>query len=136
MDIDDSAGLLRRVLHGNAIFSFVCGLVLLASRRGLGAAFGIAPAGLGVFGATLVGFAAHLWMVARKHAVPRREALYLLIVDASYVAASAIVLLGFPDVLRPAGRLFFSIAAGVVAIFCVLEYLGLRRLRPSVPARV
>jgi hypothetical protein len=98
MDLDDPAGLLRRVLRGNAIFSFLCGLAFLTSCRGLGAAFGISPAGLGLFGAALVGFAAHLWLVARKHAARRGEALYFLIGDASYVVASMVVLMGFPHV--------------------------------------
>jgi hypothetical protein len=128
-------GLLRRALRSNAIFSLLSGLAFVAANRTLGDAFGVPHTTLAVFGAALLGFSVHLWFVARKDPLTRREALYFLVADGCYVVASVVVLVGFPQALSPTGRLFFWVVADIVAIFCVLEYAGLRQLASSGSAR-
>jgi hypothetical protein len=130
---DDPARLLRRVLAVNAVTSAACGAAFLVAGRPLAALFGCVPAFLWAFGAGLLAFAGHLAHVARKPAITRGEALYFAMADAAYVAASAIVLLGWPDLLTGAGRLFFALVADAVAVFSVLEFVGYRRL-PQTPS--
>ena len=125
---DDPARLLRRVLAVNAVTSGAFGAAFLVAGRPLAALLGCAPAFLWAFGAGLLAFAAHLGHVARKPAIARGEALYFAVVDAAYVAGSAIVLLGWPDLLTGMGRLFFALVADAVAVFSVLEFVGYRRL--------
>jgi hypothetical protein len=124
----DPSRLLRRALSVNAWISAANGLVFLSAGHVLGPAFGLAPAVLWVLGAGFLAFAGHAAAVARKDVISRGEALYFVIADAGYVAASVVVLLGFPQVLTGLGRLFFAAAADVVAILAVAEYAGLRRL--------
>jgi hypothetical protein len=49
--------------------------------------------------------------------------------DVGYVAASVAFLVGWPSVLSPLGRVATALVADLVAVFAVLEYVGLRRLR-------
>lgn len=125
---DDPARLLRRVLAVNAATSAACGAAFLVAGRPLAALLGCAPEFLWVFGAGLLAFASHLGHVVRKRAISRGEALYFAMADAAYVAASAIVLLGWPDLLTGTGRLVFALVADAVAVFSVLEFVGYRRL--------
>ena len=124
----DPSRLLRRALSVNAWITAANGLVFVFAGHVLGPAFGLAPAVLRVLGAGFLAFAAHAAAVARKDVISRGEGLYFVIADAGYVAASAIVLLGFPQVMTGLGRLFFAAAADAVAILAVAEYAGLRRL--------
>jgi hypothetical protein len=134
MGTERRTSLLRRALRSNAIFSLLSGLAFVAANRTLGDAFGVPRAALAVFGAALLGFSTHLWFVARKDVLARGEALYFLVADACYVVASVVVLVSFPEAVSPTGRLFFLVIAAIVAIFCVLEYAGLRQLTSSGPA--
>ena len=124
----DPTHLLRRALSVNAWLTGASGLAFLVAGHRLGPVFGLAPAVLWILGAGFVAFAAHAGYVSRKEAVSRGEALYFVVADAAYVLASAVVLLGFPQVMTGLGRLFFAAAADLVAIFALAEYAGLRRV--------
>jgi hypothetical protein len=128
MSTRDPAALLRNTLASNAVFSSLCGLGFLVAGQGLGDAFGAPPAALEVFGLALLGFAVYVWLVARRDPIRRGEGWAVWIMDVGYVLASAAVLMGSPHLLSGTGRLFFSVAADAVAVFAVLEYMGLRRL--------
>jgi hypothetical protein len=124
----DASGLIRAALRTNAVFSAACGAAFLAAGHALGPVFGLAPAVLWVFGPAVLAFAAHAARAASRRPVLLAEALYFVIADAAYVAASVVVLLGFPRWMSGAGRLFFAAVADVVAALCVAEYVGYRRL--------
>jgi hypothetical protein len=131
----DPSRLIRRALSVNAWITAANGLAFLFAGHVLGPVFGLAPAVLWGLGAGFLAFAGHAAAVARKPVISRGEALYFVIADAGYVAASVVVLLGFPQVMTGRGRLFFAAAADVVAVLAVAEYAGLRRLtRTTRPA--
>ena len=131
--------LLRRALWGNAVFSVVCGAVLVAgatpfaawathqpvSLAGLDLAIVFELLGLGVvlFGA-LCG-----WAAARA-SLPAGIARLILAADIAWVMASALVLL-LPASWTTAGVAGIAAVALIVADLAVLEYLGLRRLNAA-----
>lgn len=128
MSDHDATRLLRRALAVNAWVTAANALAFLAGGHLLGPVFGLSPVVLWVLGAGLLAFALHARAVARKETISRAEAMYFVAADAAYVAASAIVLLGFPGLMTGLGRLFFAAAADVVAVLAVAEYAGLRRM--------
>jgi hypothetical protein len=122
----------RTILHTaftiNSLMSGACGLIFLAAGQRLGPLFALPPAVLWALGAGLVAFAAHLAYVARQDVIGRGSALYFLVCDVAWVAASVVVLLGFPSLMTGVGRLVFALIADVVALVAVAEFVGYRRL--------
>src|SRR5262245_30313461 len=122
----------RSILHTafsiNSLMSGVTGVVFLVAGHRLGPLFGLAPMVLWVLGAGLVAFAAHLFFVARQPVMSRGAAVYFLVCDIAWVAASVVVLLGFPGLMTGVGRLVFAVIADAVAILAVAEFVGYRRL--------
>lgn len=128
MSSPDPAHLLRSAFKVNAAFSVTCGVAFLAGGHLLGPVLGLPPAGLRIFGGLLAAFAAHAWLASRRQPISPGEAAYLIGGDVAYALASVIVLVGWPHLLSAAGRVFFAVAADLVAVLGVVEYVGLRRL--------
>ena len=124
----DSTRLLRRALSVNFWVTTANAVAFLAGGHWLGPMFGLPPVTLWLLGAGLLAFAIHAGYVARKETISRAEAIYFVAADVGYVAASVVVLLAYPGLLTGLGRLFFAVAADVVAILAVAEYAGLRRM--------
>jgi hypothetical protein len=120
--------LLRRVLTVNAVATAAVSALFFVAGPPLARLFRIDAALLWVLGAVLLAFAGHVAYVARKPVISRGEALYFAVVDAAYVVATAVILLGWPQLLSGYGRLFFALIADVVAVFSLLEYLSYRRM--------
>jgi hypothetical protein len=122
----------RSILHTaftvNAVLSGACGAAFLVAGAALGPLFGLAPAVMWVLGAGLLAFAAHLASVARRPLIGRGPALYFLVCDVAWVAASAAILLGWPQLMTGTGRLVFAVIADAVALLAVAEFVGYRRL--------
>ncbi len=123
--------LLRRALRANALFSTASGaLFLLASPQvadflGLdGAAPFIAVAGIGI-----LLFAAFVLYTATRERINPRLALAITGLDVVWVIGSAGLLLSGALSLTTAGRWAVLIVADVVAVFALIEYVGLRRIR-------
>jgi hypothetical protein len=122
--------LLRGALRANGAFSLLSGLVLIGAARPLAALFGLAgPAALLVVGVSLLFYAASLVRNAAREPINRSEALLAVILDAAWVVASAVLI--FAGVLSAAGNWAVAAVADVVLLFGVLQYVGLRRLRPG-----
>jgi len=120
---------LRSTFGVNAAFSGLAGAALVVGAASLAAVFGLpGPLPLVVFGAMLLAFAWQVWR-ARVEPMDLRLAAAILAMDVAYVLASVVLLLAWPGVLSPLGRLFVAVAADAVAVFAVLEYVGLRRAR-------
>src|SRR5687768_8829050 len=100
----DEGGLLRMALRINAIATSASGVAFLVGGAWLSPLFGLTPMVLRALGLGFVIFAAHAWIAAGKRPIPRAEALYFVVADAAYVAASAAVLLLSPQLLTVAGR--------------------------------
>ena len=128
----DNATLLRRALLGNAVFSGVSGLALtlaagpLASLMDLPSPLILIVAGLGV-----LGYAAIVFRIATRPIISRGEAIFTIIADSSWVAASLVLLLTAWVPFTPAGKWLVAIAADIVAVFALMQFIGFRRLGDS-----
>lgn len=126
-----SSDLLRRTLRGNSIFCLLSGLALTLGAAPIASLMGIADASLilTIMGIVILCLAVLLWIATAKPPVDRRFGLIIFMMDAVWVAASGIVLVTDAFSLTTEGRWMVLIAAEIVAVFAILEFIGLRRLR-------
>jgi hypothetical protein len=121
--------LLRRALQGNAIFSAITGAIMifeagpLATWLGLNLAVVLVAAGV-----ILILYALGLFQLARGKSVVRRLVAAAIFLDLAWVAGSAIILLTGVLSLTVAGKWTVGLVADVVAVFAILQFLGLREL--------
>jgi hypothetical protein len=126
---DADASLLRRALLGNAVFSLLVGVICLVEATTLAVWTGIQPpAVFTVLGALLIPFAVALGWLALLGADVRTAGRIILALDVGWVVVSVVLLLAGWLPLTNAGWWAVALVADVVALFAVLEYLGLRRL--------
>lgn len=121
--------LLRRALSGNALFSALCGLILVSATKSAVAVIGdVDPWILRLLGVGLLLFAAFLfWNVWR----PTPHPVYALLItgaDLGWVAGSAVLMLLPSTPLSVAGVGVVAGVAGVVLICALLQLAGLRAL--------
>jgi hypothetical protein len=125
-----TARFVSRVLLSNAAFGVVCGVICLVWARPLAAAFGGAPPMiLTVLGVGLLLFAAELAWIAHRMPENRRVLTIIFALDVAWVIASALLLLAGWIPFTPGGTWTVILVADVVAVFAVLEFIGLRRMR-------
>ena len=121
--------LLRRVLQANMIFSGVSGLLLavdagpLSRWLGLPAAWILVVTGLG-----LLGFAWQLFQTAKQAPINLRQANTILLVDVAWVVGSALLLFTGWVSFSAAGWWAVLAVADMVALFAILEFVGIRRV--------
>lgn len=124
------AALLRRTLAVNATFSGLTGVAMIVlsgpidSFIGLGLPWLLIAAGVG-----LLGFAVLIGLNLRRSQLNRAEAWLTVASDVAWVAGSAIIVLGFPDLLSTGGKWLVGLIAVAVGDFALFQYLGLRRAR-------
>lgn len=123
--------LLSRTLRGNSVFSIISGLALTFGAAPIASFMGIADASLiiAVIGVGILGFAAFLWTIIAKSLLDRRLAAAVFIMDVAWVVISLVVLVTDAFSLSTGGRWAVLIVADVVAVFAILEFVGMRRLR-------
>lgn len=122
--------LLRSALLGNALFSEITGLALLLLSAPIARFLGIAPSWpLLPIGAALLLFGAQAFILSRSRPLARGPVLAVIALDAAWVIASALLLIGGWLPLSGGGTWTVLVVADVVAAFGVLQYLGLRRAR-------
>ena len=128
--------LLRRTLWANAGLSIASGLVLAVFAGPLARLAATAPVSLlgldlpilfALLGIGFVAFGAVCGWVASREVLPLAWGRAIFLLDASWVAISA-VLLALPGVWSAAGIVGIAGMALVVADLAILEYLGLRRI--------
>ncbi|CAN5826735.1 hypothetical protein BH23CHL2_BH23CHL2_09030 [soil metagenome] len=122
--------LLRRALVGNALFSAVAGTVMILGTSRIsdftGLTPGWVPAAIGV--GVLIWAVAVGW-IARREEIQPWKAWLVIGGDLAWVVASyAVIVAGKPE-LTTAGVWTVGILAEVVALFAIVQYLGLRRLQ-------
>lgn len=133
--IDTSDRLLRRTLTANAVFSTICGLCLIVFAAPLAALMGTVPTWLLVtVGIALFPFAIGLFVNARRKEISLSEARLVVIMDFGWVAGSIGVIALYADQLTLAGMDVILAVAAVVAVFGVLQTIGIRRLEGSTAA--
>lgn len=125
-----NARFVSRVLLGNATFGVICGLSCLLWAQPLATLLGVTqPWILTILGVGLLVFAAELAWIAVRMPENRRVLTIIFALDVAWVIASAIILLAGWLPFTTAGIWTFLVVADIVAIFAVLEFIGLRRLR-------
>lgn len=121
--------LLRRALQGNSLFSAMSGLTLLIGANAVSVFTGIESAailtGLGV---VLLLFAADLFWMTRETAVNPTFARLIIALDILWVVGSVLILFTNWVPLTNAGWWSVAIVADIVAVFAILQYIGLRRV--------
>ena len=120
--------LLRRVLQGNMVFSGLTGLVLTVDAGLLSRWLGIPAAWmLVVIGVGLLGFAWGLFQIAKQNPIDLRQANAILFMDVAWVVGSALLLFTGWVSFTTAGWWTVLLVADVVALFAILETIGIRR---------
>jgi hypothetical protein len=122
--------LLRRVLQANMVFSAISGLVLAVEAGPISRWLGLPTAWiLVVLGVGLLGFAWQLFQTARQTPIELRQANAILLMDVAWVVGSALLLLTSWVAFTNAGWWAVLLVADMVALFAIMEYVGIRRVR-------
>ncbi|HFE66030.1 MAG TPA: hypothetical protein ENJ93_02105 [Chloroflexi bacterium] len=121
--------LLRYTLRSNAAFSAVSGVIAILAAAPIAAFMGLAsPLILVVIGVGLLPFAFLVYKVSTMTAIKPLFVKEILVMDLLWIGGSvAILLVGWP-VLTTNGRWLVAILADIVAVFALLEFVGLHRL--------
>ena len=135
----DTSRTARAFLGLNAAFSLLTGIVLLLAAEPVAGRLFAEAAGwqvpvLRALGAGLVVFAAGVALAATDRHVTRAQVYFVSVLDAGWIAGSAVLLLVSGDLFSAFGRWSVVAVAGAVAIFALGQYVGARRL-VEVPSR-
>ncbi len=126
----DCSRLLRLALGGNAAFSTLSAVIFLAASQPIASFLGLLPGKqVVVLGIQLGVFAAWLAWLSTRPAIPRWQVWLIIALDALWVAGSFQLLLAPPAELTVGGKWAIGMVADVVALFAILQSVGLWRLR-------
>jgi hypothetical protein len=126
----DNVTLLRRALLGNAVFSGVSGLAMILAAGPLASLMGLpSPLILIVAGLGVLGYAAIVFRISTRPSISRGEAIFTVIADTTWVAGSLVLLLTGWVPFTLAGKWLVAIAADIVAVFALMQFIGFRRLK-------
>ncbi len=129
----NESALLRRSLTGNAVFSVLSSLALVAYWKPLAVLIGLERAGLlPVIGVSLLVYAAGLFRNAFRERVNASEAWTAVAMDLAWVVGSALVIALGP--LSRTGNWVVAVVADVVLLFAVLQVAGIRRMQRAAMA--
>lgn len=124
-----TAPLLQRVMRGNAIFSTSSGAILIFAAPALARLMGIPwPLALTITGVLLVAYGPTLWKLAARSGKETWPGWLAVILDILWVAGSAALVFGDWLPLTTAGIWIIVVLADIVAVFAVLQFIGIRRL--------
>jgi len=125
----EPAALLRRTLFANVAVSTLSGLALIAGAAPLADLMDITSwAPLAVLGAGILAFAYGVYRVATETPISRFKATVIAELDALWVVASIVVLATDAFNLSTEGRWLVLIAADIVGMLAIAEFIGVRRL--------
>ena len=123
----DKQKLLRRALQGNALFSVISGVVILATNRTLVEFLGLpSDASLTALGIGLLGYAGWLLWNARREKIKIFDAWIAVILDMVWVMGSYALL--FEVKFSNGGKWAVVLVAELVFLFGVMQWVGLRRI--------
>lgn len=121
---------LQNVLRANAIFSTVSGLVFIFFASSLATLLGIVnPMILAGLGVLILPFALYVYKMSTMDALNSKLVWVIIELDTFWVAASAVLLLTNLVPLTTAGKWVVGLSAAIVAVFAILEYVGLRKAK-------
>ena len=128
--MSDKQKLLRMALQGNALFSVVSGMIILAMNRTLVGFLGLpSNASLTALGIGLIAYAGWLLWNARREKIKIADAWIAVVLDMVWVLGSFVLL--FALRFSTGGKWAVALVAEVVFLFGVMQWLGLRKIGRS-----
>ena len=128
VDVKENGRFLTNVLRANAIFSTVSGLLVIFFADSIAQLIGLAnPMILVGLGITLLPFAFFVYKVSAMEVVNSKLVWVIIELDALWVLGSAILLFANVVPFTTMGKWSIGLLAEVIAIFAILEYVGLRK---------
>jgi hypothetical protein len=119
---------LRRAILGNGIFTILSGLSLLALSNLIAPLLGVnQPIALSIIGLGLGMYAIFLFGVARQVPINKQFAVTIIVLDLVWVVGSIFLILTQIIPFSRSGNWIVAIAADIVSIFAILQFVGLRR---------
>ena len=128
---EDRSGLLRLVLKLDAVASGALGALSLATGPALDDLLGTPLALLVPVGAFLVVWAAALWVLASRSRISRTAVWAAIAINLVWAIDSVAVVAAGWFLLTALGTAFVLTQAAAVVLFADLQFLGLRRSRPT-----
>lgn len=123
----DSQRLLRNSLIGNALFSILSAVIILASGQWLGEFLGLrGHFTLTILAIALIGYAGVLLVNARRPRIKLGDAWTAVVLDAAWVLGSYGLIFVVP--FTSGGKWLIVAVAEVVFCFALLQSLGIRRV--------
>lgn len=127
--------LLRTALLGNALFSAFSAVIFTVFSGNVSRFMGLSNPGIiWSIGIGLCLFSADLFHQATRRRLQTWRALLSSLGDTVWVSGTALLLIGFPDIVNGQGRVLLTGIALIVALFGVLQFWGAgeaHRLRNS-----
>lgn len=125
------ADLLKRALLGNAVFSAICGLLIVVFDTRIVAMMTDLQHHLWPLGLMLLGFAGSLLWFSTRPTISSAWVTSVIVADLAWVAGTVGLLVGWHGMLTAAGLWILAVVGLLVFAFAELQWLGLRRLRSS-----
>lgn len=120
---------LRRAFTGNAIFSLVSATAFVLGGGVIAGLIGLSsPLPLQLVGAGLVPFGVYLLWLARRDELTRRDGRIVSLLDAEWVLGTAILLIGWPELMNATGHVVAVAIAAVVGSFAIWQWAGAQRI--------
>lgn len=119
---------LRRVLLGNTLFSALIGVFLIVDAALVASMLHVPGRILTVLGVLIVLAALEMVWFATRPQLDLRFVKLILALDCAWVLVSIVLLLTELLPLTTGGKWTIGVVADIVALFALLEFLGLRRM--------
>lgn len=119
--------LLRKSLATNGFFSIVTGAVGAIFSSSISEFMGVNQVVLVIVGVGVFLFGVGILMDARRPELNLVQARLTVIADVVWVVAAAVLVVVFADLMTTGGNTLLALISVPVAIFAVMQWLGLRR---------
>jgi hypothetical protein len=125
----EKASLLKKAILGNAVFSFLSGLFLTLTAGPAAAFLGVSSAVIQPIGVVLLLYAPILFWLANQAPINKTLAWIVIELDILWVIGSAVLIFSSLMPLTIAGKWAIAFVADIVAVFAIVQYLGVRRMK-------
>lgn len=123
-----SSSLLKKTLLANALFSDLCGVIMILGATTIAPLIGLnSPMILAFIGIDLMVYGVWLFFTARRAEPNLTLAKIAVAADVAWVIGAAIVI--WLGVLNTTGNLILAGVTDVVLLFAILQWVGIRRLQ-------
>ena len=118
--------ILKAALLANGIFSIATGLIAVVFADSIGDFMEVNPLVLRFLGVAVLVFGATVYWFSRHDPFERGFGVFTTVADLSWVLGSAILLIGYPDLVTSGGNVLIGVIAAFVLFFAVWQIIGLR----------